>query len=181
MGLKIIEKIFYISSFLYLVIAVLGLTFKELTVDLWVFSASGDIDNPGVIPVLLLIISTLGFLIVFSSRLSEMMSNFRNILSSNYSLLRMANDEVRDKTGKSHPVSNVSILGLLNPTANLGVWMTSKGGWSAPIVLAISPITYIWLSIVSFIKVFIINGGFYKFLLPLIFVISPLSLYLYRY
>jgi hypothetical protein len=179
--LKRIEQALYSTSVVFLLIEILGVSISKLDIDLWLFSTSGEIKNPELLSVVLLVVCFVSFVIIFVSRLPELSSRYIKIVSEDSTLLRKAMEEVRDKTGENHSVSRVSITGLLNPSANLGVWMTSKGVWSAPIVFTINPITYIWLELVSLVKAFIIKGGFFQQLFPTVFGVTPVLVYFLKY
>ncbi|MGR5184350.1 hypothetical protein ACPV3S_02365 [Photobacterium damselae] len=108
----------------------LGFTAKEATLSQGVASISGSIERPELIPLLLIFIGVVCALILIVRGIGGFFSKFRTIVLNDARLLRKAKEEVRQNTGINYPVSKVNIKSLLNPTASLGMWMTSKGTYS---------------------------------------------------
>lgn len=164
----------YASGLIYIVTETLAFSPQEGTIGRGIASLSGSINRPEFLPWLLIAIGMFCALILIIFGIGYFFQSYKNILSRDYRLLKKAKDEIREQTGIDHPVGTVNIKSLFNPTASLGIWMTSKGTWSSALSITLNPITYAWLVAVSFIKTFFVNGGFKLYLLPSLFSFGPL-------
>lgn len=165
----------YSTGIGYIFTQVLGFSPEEGTLGQGVASVSGSVKNPELLPWLLITIGTLCTLVLIVRGFIDFFNKFSGIVSSDARLLRKAKEAIKAQTGIDHPIGRVHIGSLFNPTASLGIWMTSKGTWSRALSVTLNPITYLWLLLVSFVKTFFINGGFYLYLTPLLFSVAPLT------
>ncbi|MZI94067.1 hypothetical protein F9817_12780 [Vibrio sp. CAIM 722] len=164
----------YASGLLYIATVTLAFSPQEGTIGRGIASLSGSINRPELLPWLLIAIGIFCALILIIFGIGDFFQSYKNTLSRDFRLLKKAKDEIREQTGIDHPVGTVNIKSLFNPTASLGIWMTSKGTWSRALSITLNPITYAWLVAVSFIKTFFVNDGFKLYLLPSLFSFGPL-------
>ncbi|MGI3062566.1 hypothetical protein [Vibrio alginolyticus] len=164
----------YVSGLIYLVTETLAFSPQEGSLGRGVASISGPINRPEFLPWLLIAIGMSCALILIFFGVGEFFRSYKSIISRDFRLLKKAKDEIREQTGIEHPIGTVNIKSLFNPTASLGIWMTSKGTWSRVLSITLNPITYVWLVVVSFIKTFFIKDGFKLYLLPSLFSFGPL-------
>ncbi|WP_045485122.1 hypothetical protein [Vibrio owensii] len=169
-----LHLVIYSTGSAYAFIQYLGFTAQEATLSQGVTSVSGSIDRPELLPWLLIAIGVACALILIVRGVRSFFSKFKTIVLNDARLLRKAKEQVRENTGIDYPVGKVSIKSLLNPTASLGMWMTSKGTYSKCLSVTLNPITYLWMLFISLIKTFLVNGGFYLYLTPLLFSAVPL-------
>ncbi|MEZ8438825.1 hypothetical protein AB6D90_20650 [Vibrio splendidus] len=167
--------IIYGTGLAYTFIQYLGFSAKEATLGQGVASVSGPIERPDLLPWALIIVGVICALILIVRGASGFFNKLKNIVSNDVRLLRKAKEIVKENTGIDYPVGNVNIRSLFNPTASLGMWMTSKGTYSGYLAVTLNPITYLWLLLISVVKTFLVNGGFYLYLTPLLFSLFPLT------
>ncbi|MEZ8051325.1 MULTISPECIES: hypothetical protein [Vibrio] len=166
--------VIYGAGSVYVLIQYLGFTAEEATLSQGVASVSGSIERPELLPWFLIVIGVVCALILIVRGMVGFFSKFKTNVLNDARLLRKAKEEVRENTGIDYPVGKVDIKSLFNPTALLGMWMTSKGTYSRYLSVTLNPITYLWLLLVSLIKTFLVNGGFYLYFTPLLFSAVPL-------
>lgn len=166
--------IIYGTGSAYALSQYLGFSVKEATLSQGVASVSGSIERPEFFPWFLIAIGTICALILIVRGVGDFFSKLKTIVSNDARLLRKAKETVKENTGIDHTVGNINIRALFNPTASLGMWMTSKGTYSGYLAVTLNPITYLWLIFISLIKTFLVNGGFYLYLTPLLFSSIPL-------
>ncbi|CAH7440432.1 hypothetical protein VCHA37O177_30109 [Vibrio chagasii] len=94
----------YVIGISYIVIQTLGFSPQKGTIGREGASISGPIDSPELLPWLLILFGMLCALVLIFRGAREFLQKYKEIISRDIRLLRIAKETIREKTGIDHPL-----------------------------------------------------------------------------